>query len=601
MNKFLLILFTAFLVIPNAFGALSEVDRSEVLFKNELKELNPGFENGTGKWTASGGTFTTVTSGANYMGIGKANATWDASAANQTLTSPSITISNGLAGTNGLWRCKVVNLSGATTTMGTWDGTTLANTITIDPGTTPKYVEIAAPFGAASSTTSIRFTAIASNEPLVSIDDCYIGPDFNLSSAQPITDWTSYTPTFSAGWGTVTNINVKWRRVGSHMEIKGYWTAGTVANSACTVSLPSGVTIDNEVSNKRPAGIVVSSAATTTRDVLIVGGGTVMEFANTNNTPSNNFTPQTCSSVFNTSENNSFVGLSIPIANWSAASAIRADQSNFGWTDGGTIGLTSTGGGVVKGTTSIDKIRYRRNGQNLDVHIEYKQSGTGTAGSGDYLFAIPSVCTADTSLVSTFTTVNDTRGWLAIPGSSVFYGNGSNVGVGTVSLFDSSHVRIGGTTNAGASVLPVGQPFFPTSDSAIFYSINYSIPCTQYTENQHVPLLVGSVTSNTTGLERVERATITNNGTTCAVSSQSGTWISSLARNGADHTCTATIATGMFSSAPTCVCTCNGSGLSRFCAIGSDGNTSATSYDFQCNSTSTAVDATIYVQCMGPR
>ena len=106
--KFLSLFLPLLMLSGPAFAALSDVDRTEIVYKNELKELNPGAENGTAKWTASGGTFTTATSGTNYMGIGKANFTWDASAANQTLTSPSVTISNGLAGTNGLWRCKVV-------------------------------------------------------------------------------------------------------------------------------------------------------------------------------------------------------------------------------------------------------------------------------------------------------------------------------------------------------------------------------------------------------------------------------------------------------------------------------------------------------------
>ncbi len=56
----------------------------------------------------------------------------------------------------------------------------------------------------------------------------------------PITDWQQYIPTFVA-LGTVTGIDVRWRRNGQNVEIEGRFTNGTTTGVAATVSLPSGL------------------------------------------------------------------------------------------------------------------------------------------------------------------------------------------------------------------------------------------------------------------------------------------------------------------------------------------------------------------------
>lgn len=124
------------------------------------------------------------------------------------------------------------------------------------------------------------------------------------------------------------------------------------------------------------------------------------------------------------------------------------------------------------------------------------------------------------------------------------------------------------------------------------------IEVTEY-YSTNAPNLVGSVTSNTSGSERIERATITNNGSTCAVTSQSGSWISSVSRPGSGQ-CTLTITTGMFSSAPTCTLTSEKSGSSNFCQW--NGAVTTTSGPIACATDSgTGIDGVIHVHCMGPR
>lgn len=58
--------------------------------------------------------------------------------------------------------------------------------------------------------------------------------------------WSSsltFTPA-SAAFGTISNSDFKWRRVGDSMEVLGYFTTGTVAANAAAIDLPTGYTMD---------------------------------------------------------------------------------------------------------------------------------------------------------------------------------------------------------------------------------------------------------------------------------------------------------------------------------------------------------------------
>lgn len=57
--------------------------------------------------------------------------------------------------------------------------------------------------------------------------------------------WTSYTPTFGAGWGTPSNVSFKYRRIGGELEVMGFFTMGTVSAAVGSFSLPSDLVIDS--------------------------------------------------------------------------------------------------------------------------------------------------------------------------------------------------------------------------------------------------------------------------------------------------------------------------------------------------------------------
>lgn len=68
------------------------------------------------------------------------------------------------------------------------------------------------------------------------------GSNWQVVTHKSTTPWASYSPTYSAGFGTTTNNFAFWRRVGSSVEIRANFTAGTVVGSVASVSLPSGLT-----------------------------------------------------------------------------------------------------------------------------------------------------------------------------------------------------------------------------------------------------------------------------------------------------------------------------------------------------------------------
>jgi hypothetical protein len=81
------------------------------------------------------------------------------------------------------------------------------------------------------------------------VDNLFVGKS-TYARGSPITDWKSFTPVISAIIGTTPaalSPSGKWRRVGSHMEIKFFlkWTGAPAAAFTALVSqIPSGYSID---------------------------------------------------------------------------------------------------------------------------------------------------------------------------------------------------------------------------------------------------------------------------------------------------------------------------------------------------------------------
>ena len=129
-------------------------------------------------------------------------------------------------------------------------------------------------------------------------------------------------------------------------------------------------------------------------------------------------------------------------------------------------------------------------------------------------------------------------------------------------------------------------------------------------QNIPAPVLVGSVTSGSTGAERIERvrfggASERSNCTSspCTIYSQSGSWVSSVTRNSTGNY-TVNIASGVFTSEPTCTGVAKSISLQNTALIPVDATGSATSKRFdvmRLGSAGTNDDAYVEYICTGPR
>ena len=115
---------------------------------------------------------------------------------------------------------------------------------------------------------------------------------------------------------------------------------------------------------------------------------------------------------------------------------------------------------------------------------------------------------------------------------------------------------------------------------------------------QNNPFVIGSVQTNSSGVERIERVRVATQctGSPCTISSQSGNWATSITRSGTG-TYQLNIVSGIFSGIPTCTCN-TAAGGANTCAVV---NTSATLVELYTASGTTATDGQLSVLCMGPK
>lgn len=114
------------------------------------------------------------------------------------------------------------------------------------------------------------------------------------------------------------------------------------------------------------------------------------------------------------------------------------------------------------------------------------------------------------------------------------------------------------------------------------------------------PILLGAVSSNSAGLERIERVSLAApSAGTCAVSSQSGSWVSGTPTSGGTGTCAISVAASIFSGNPTCTCSVRSSS-SAFCSQATPATSSTVSFQ-AVNDSGTSTNQAMDIICMGPR
>ncbi len=157
------------------------------------------------------------------------------------------------------------------------------------------------------------------------IDDVSVQPT-QYALGTVITDWQSYTPTFT-GFGTVTSIQCLWRRVGGSVELDNKYTIGVGTATEARVSLPSGlVSADSTIipTIKRAGSGTYSGASTVNFGVLKEPSVGYVTFGF--NDGSNSGFAKYNGNSFSSSNTYSFLA-SVPVQGWSSQT-ITSDVSD---------------------------------------------------------------------------------------------------------------------------------------------------------------------------------------------------------------------------------------------------------------------------------
>jgi len=130
-----------------------------------------------------------------------------------------------------------------------------------------------ATFQTASNSTAYRLIFHVSTpnttDYTLKVDGITVSPSTYVYGT-PVTDWQAYTPTIS-NFGSPTNIQFQWRRVGDNVEIRGKFTSGISTGSQGRVFLPSFNSADTtKIPSLQLAGMAaLNAAAANSRTVLI--------------------------------------------------------------------------------------------------------------------------------------------------------------------------------------------------------------------------------------------------------------------------------------------------------------------------------------------
>lgn len=619
----LFILLLTILTATTTHGAVSTSDRALVERGDNLLK-NGGFESGRAQWTASGGTFTTTTTAAN-VGKGSVAASWDSSSASQTLTSTAVAIPAGMYGRNGVASC-IIQGASATHTIQAYDGSNIlaSTTITSQASYARTSVNFIFP---SSGSVSLRLVSANANEPSIAIDDCYLGDadGYNISQiSQANLIGSAYFATTANCTFTRTSTSLG---AFSDADCPGptvEFNAGPGVIQTTDANAPV-VTVNNLSPGTYIAHFIGQSEIQTSaqRNSLAISDGTTTsgQVSGPAFTSGGAFH---VTGVFNytTAGNKSFelygssaanaIDIVLTTANQrlyfylerfptSSEIAYRADLVNRA----GQIKITGAAS-CLWTTNSASYASFTADADCGAQTVIGSATAPGTklaAGTftslpaGKYLAIANGKFTATYAVSSTdclFQLWDGTNsianiGSFSTSGTAVAF-NSTIAGIVSYSSFQPSiSLEVRGMLSSGGGTCDIRNP---DSNNSLIIQL---IPIDQ---NLPMPALVGSVTSNTTGQERIESAAVTTSCTAspCTIASQSGSWLTSITR-ASTGTYTANIAAGMFASAPRCVLTATSS---EHTITQSSVTTSSFAFNTT-NSSGVAADTTFVVMCMGPR
>ena len=166
---------------------------------------------------------------------------------------------------------------------------------------------------------------------------------------------------------------------------------------------------------------------------------------------------------------------------------IKCDGSNWfieqhyaqtPWVSAGVITIGATTTPPTKATTrQNDQLWWRRQGDSAQIRVEYSATSAAgsAAGSGDYLFGLPTGITIDTTKIAVSTVVGtpyDTFSSLGIAN----YSTGSLLTAGGIYAYSTSYVRF--FTMSATQTGVIGSAYGPLTTANLGISAIFTIPVT---------------------------------------------------------------------------------------------------------------------------
>lgn len=629
MKNFILLF--ALLSAGAAQAATSEADKAALLItKNYM--TNGGAESGKAGWTPSGTSAVigdlAISTGAANVYEGTSAFTWTPANADNYLTNTSVTITSG-GGLSGLNCAAIVWTKTTATThaLEAYDGSNVLASATVPASTIFQPVVLNWPCST-SGTNTVRWNAGATTA--ISFDSGKWGDarGFNLGSITNTTAWTSYTMTIGGSTtpptkGTIVRDQAQWRRVGDSMEIAYDFEqsgTGTAGSGTYLFPLPSGYTIDSTKVSLTNDGSVAFGQASTSQSstgMSSVRIGVVTAYNSTNlalalhndsGAPTNarsllsdGIVPLSGATVTFT-----FRAL-VPITGWTAETAFRTDQTPASWSgyhdDTCSWARTNASyGDPTADTTCTLTESYNRNMGTVTSYLSGSDKLPGLvftpSRAGRYevcamVAAGGATAGQDYSLQLTDGSISGPPGKGWSQDTAGYRRSTPLCGIFNLSVAATT-IKVQSKGSSGAITIAAPSSGTGTAIDWTVKALDFPMP---------TPLLVGGVTSNTSGLERIERAKLTCSGAS-AIVSQSGSWISSIG-NISTGACTVTIAAGIFSAAPSCFMTAdNQNGTIAFGAqanVVSSTSVIVTGAYNSAGTTTTTTSWTPHLLCMGPR
>lgn len=528
--------------------------------------------------------------------------TWNPTATSQTLTYAYDSLPASLKGQNCEARISYLGDASLVKANVQINAVNVAGDVQLtNSGTNAAVASINYPCGDGSTATTLVLTSTgdAANVQYA----VYGGQATNLSTGSQVTGWTAYTPTVQ-GFGTISAVSVFYRVVGSNIEIQGKFQAGTVTATEGRLNLPSGYTSADttRIATIQAVGHWWEANPTVVPGAILIEPNVAYVTFGSGSSGNNSFGKLNGSAV---AANNELVGFfaSIPLQGQGVTTVLNSNVSGSyysGYHDSTcSFARTNAAYGAFTADASCALVQRQARGiaaaatGSVLPSLALTLPATGTY----YICAYPNSYAAGngglrmtdgTTVIAESNDQSTTRTEKALCGSYV-----------ASSLTPT--ITIEGKSSSGAITIDT-----TTTSSAIEWSI---FPITN---NMPAPVLVGSVTSNATGAERIERlqfgggasgglATSSCTSTPCTIATQSGSWISSVARISTGQY-TATIAAGIFSSVPYCV---GNAGLFGVATAGfadvSATNATTIHVNAYSNAGTTLTDNVITLFCMGPR